>query len=258
MRQSKTLAKLRQNELVRMCALGQYNPAYIRHAAHFGFDCIWLDLEHRAMADREVQALMAFFHLYDIDCMVRPPTLEKTRLYRYLEDGATGLMIPHVSTAEKAQMLVDAVRFPPLGDRGIDGAGLDSDFHVQGGEGYTDRANQETFLVVQIETLEAIENVDAIASIEGINGLFVGPGDLGLRIKHSDGKLTLDDAMARVASVAKKHHKAWGCPAGTVERMQELHAQGATLLNHGGDFMAIMNMLRDASAAFDTTLGIKS
>ncbi len=258
MRQSKTLAKLRQNKLVRMCALGHFIPAYIRHAAHFGFDCIWLDLEHRAMEDREVQALLAYFHLYDIDCLLRPPTLEKSRLYRYLEDGATGLMIPHVSTPEKAQMLVDAVRFPPLGDRGIDGAGLDSDFHLRGGDGYTDRANEQTFLVVQIETLEAVENVESIAAIDGIDGLFVGPGDLGLRIRNADGNLTLEDAMARVADVARQSGKAWGCPVATVQRMQELHAQGATLLAHGGDFMALMNMLRESAADFDTTLGIET
>ena len=80
------------------------------------------------MSDREVQTLLAYFHLFDIDCMLRAPTLEKTRLYRYLEDGATGLMIPHVSTADKARLLVDAVKFPPLGDRGLDGPGLESDF----------------------------------------------------------------------------------------------------------------------------------
>ena len=67
-------------------------------------------------------------HLHDIDMMVRPSTLEKTKLYRYLEDGAAGLMIPHVSDAEKARALVNAVKFPPLGDRGIDAAGLDSNF----------------------------------------------------------------------------------------------------------------------------------
>ncbi len=254
MRQSKTLARLRNNELVRMCALGHFMPAYIRHAAHFGFDCIWLDLEHRAMEDREVQALLAYFHLYDIDCMVRPATLEKSKLYRYLEDGATGLMIPHVSTPEKAQMLVDATKFPPLGDRGIDGAGLDSDFILRGGEGYTDRANRDTFLVVQIETLEAVENVEAIAAVEGINGLFVGPGDLGLRIRTSGTSLTLDDAMARVAGAARQTGKAWGCPAGTVERMRELQAQGATLINHGGDFMAMMKMLEASAADFDAIL----
>jgi 2-keto-3-deoxy-L-rhamnonate aldolase RhmA len=111
-------------------------------------------------------------------------------------------------------------------------------------------------LVVQIETLEAVENVESIAAIDGIDGLFVGPGDLGLRIKHSNGKLTLDDAMTRVAGVARRSGKAWGCPAATVERMQELHAQGATLLAHGGDFMAMMQMLEQSSADFDATLEI--
>ncbi len=254
MRSSKTLAKLRRNELVRMSALGHFIPSYVRHAAHFGFDCIWLDLEHRAMDDREVQALLAFFHLYDIDCLLRPPTLEKTRLYRYLEDGATGLMIPHVSTPEKALSLVQAVRFPPLGDRGIDGAGLDSDFHIQGGEGFTESANRETFLIVQIETPEAVENADAIAAIEGIDGMFVGPGDLGMRLQHADTQLTLDKAIMHVAAVAKRHGKAWGCPAGTLDRMRELHALGGRLLNHGGEFLAIMNMLQNSAKDFDAVL----
>ena len=96
-----------------MCALGHFIPAYIALAAQARYDCIWLDAEHRAFSERELQTLLAYFHQYDIDCMLRVPTLEKTRLYRYLEDGATGLMIPHVSTVEKAQALVDAVKFPP-------------------------------------------------------------------------------------------------------------------------------------------------
>ena len=164
MRRSRTIQKLRNNELVRICGMGHYIPAYIRHAKEFGYDCIWLDLEHRAMDNREIQALLAFFHLYDVDCMLRPPTLEKSRLYRYFEDGASGLMIPHVSTAEKAQQLVQAVKFPPLGDRGIDAAGLDADFSLPDHAAYTQEANRETFLVVQIETPEAVENVDEIAS----------------------------------------------------------------------------------------------
>ena len=255
MRQSKTLENLRRNELVRICGLGHFIPSFVRHAAHFGFDCIWLDLEHRAMDDREIQTILALCHQYDIDCMLRSPTLEKTRLYRYLEDGATGLMIPHVSTPEKAEMLVQAVKFPPLGDRGIDGAGLDTDFYVQGGEGYTERANRETFLVVQIETPQAIENVEAIAAVDGVDGLFVGPADLGLRLKCSDSSLTLDECIRRVATVAAERGKAWGRPAGSVELLKELYDQGARLLAYGGEFMAIMQMLEKSAADFDKAIG---
>ena len=243
MRRSKTLARLRAREPVRMCALGHYIPPYIRHAAHHGFDCIWLDLEHRAMHDREVQALLAYFHLFDIDCMLRPPTLEKTRLYRYLEDGATGLMIPHVSTASMARTLVQAVKFPPLGDRGLDGAGLDSDFLLAGGPDYVRQANEETFLVVQIETPQAVENVDEIASVEGVDGLFLGPGDLGMRLAaQSSAATTLEQARDKVAAAAERYGKAWGCPD-SADQLEFLHAQWARLRAHGGDFGAFMSML---------------
>ncbi len=250
MRSSKTRAKLLNNELVRICSLGNPNTPYIRHAAHFGFDCIWLDLEHRAWNDREAQAILAHFHLFDIDCMLRAPTLEKTKLYRYLEDGATGLMIPHVSTPEKAEMLVDAVKFPPIGNRGLDGAGLDNDYYANGLGDYPERANEETFLVVQIETPQAVENVDAIAAVKGVDGMFVGPGDLGLRLKHTPGAPSLEECFERVAKAAKKHGKAWGCPVGTTEEMQKRFDQGGRLLAHGGEFWAVMRMLEQCAADF--------
>lgn len=249
MRRSKVLARLRNNQPIRMCAMGNYLPAFISLAAHNGFDGIWLDLEHRAMQTREIQALLAFFHLYDIDCMLRPPTLEKTRLYRYLEDGATGLMIPHVSTKEKAEMLVQAVKFPPLGDRGLDGAGLDCGFHVNAGPDYTEAANRETFLVVQIETPEAVANCEAIASVPGIDALFVGPGDLGLRLsKLENPPFTLQQAVERVAKAARAHGKAWGQPALSEDHLRELTAAGATFVSFGGDFGAFKQMLEERSA----------
>lgn len=234
-----------------MCCLGHYMPFYVKQAAHFGFDCIWLDLEHRNFSDRDVQALLAYSHLHDIDIMVRPATLEKTRLYRYLEDGAAGLMIPHVNTAEKARMLVDAVKFPPIGDRGLDGAGLDADFYVGDTEEFVKQANQETFLVVQIETLQAVQNVEEIAAVPGVDGLFVGPGDLGLRIKQDPSQGTLESAFDRVARACKQHGKAWGAPVGSADILKQRQKQGGQLLNHGGEFGAVMEMLKTCVAAFD-------
>ncbi len=258
MRVSKTLEKLRAGLPVRICGLGHFIPAYIRHAAHNGMDCIWLDLEHRVMHDREVQSLLAFFHLFDIDCMLRAPTLELTRLYRYLEDGVSGLMIPHVSTAEKARNLVQSVKFPPLGNRGIDGAGLDSDFLISGGPDYPERANRETFLIVQIESPEAIENVDEISAVDGVDGLFIGPADMGLRLKYAESSSTLEDATQRVADAAARHGKAWGRPAATLEQLKEFHSRGARLLAHGGEFMAFVNMLENSARDFDEVFGERS
>src|SRR5262249_9482104 len=153
-------------------------------------------------------------------CMLRAPTLEKTKLYRYLEDGATGLMIPLVDTEEKARMLVQHVKFPPLGDRGLDGAGLDADYYVGGAPGYPEFANRETFLVVQIETLTGVRKVEKIAAVEGIDAMFVGPGDLGLRRRNTkDAEFDLPTAVDRVANAAAKYGKAWGMPATSAEHL---------------------------------------
>src|SRR6056297_3602860 len=229
MRKSKTLQRIRAGEVIRTCVLGHYIPAYVCHAARAGFDCLWLDLEHRSLSTREVEALLVCSHLYDIDIMLRPPTLEKTRLYRYLEDGAAGLLIPHVSTPEKAALLVDAVKFPPLGDRGLDNAGLDADYHIHDPDEYARWANNETFLCVQIETPLGVQNVDAIAATEGVDMIFLGPGDLGLRLRQS-GEMTLDEAWERVADACKRHGKAFGGPTMSLQDMQQRKDQGAQLL----------------------------
>jgi len=250
MRKSKTLERIRNGEVIRTCVIGHYIPAYICHAARAGFDCLWLDLEHRALTLREIEALLAFSHLYDIDVMLRPPTLEKTRLYRYLEDGAAGLLIPHVSTPEKAAMLVDAVKFPPLGDRGLDNAGLDADYHIHDADEYVAWANRETFLCVQIETPEGVRNVESIAAIEGIDMVFLGPGDLGLRLRQT-GEMTLEEAWDKVASACVRHGKAFGGPTVSLEAMQKRKDQGAQLLVSSSEFSAWSNALKQDRSLYD-------
>ena len=246
MRKSKFRARVRAGEPVRLAVLGHFIPAFVRHAAHFGYDAIWVDCEHRNMDPREIQSLLAHFHLFDIDCLLRVTTREKASLYRYLEDGAAGLMIPHVTTADEARHLVNAVKFPPLGDRGFDGAGLDSDYLLDGNN-RLDEYNDETYLVVQIESPQAVENADAIAAVDGVDAMFVGTGDLGLRLQRTETDLTLEQCLARVAAAAEKHGKTWGAPAGSQQHIGQLHDLGARLIAYGGEFRAMMEALRTAA-----------
>ena len=254
MRKSKVLTKLRSSGFVRMAGLGHYLPFYIRYAAHFKYDGLWFDLEHRAMDSREVQSILAMCRQHDIDCMVRPPTLERTRLYRYLEDGATGFMIPFMSTAEIARHVVDCTKFPPLGNRGIDGAGIDGDFGIdvwKEGTTYYEDANRETFIVGQIETVEGLRNVDAIAAVEGIDVVFIGPADLTHRLETDPNvNWTLDDAISRVSDAAERHGKAWGITAGTPEQVANYRGLGAGLVPWGGDF-SLMKVLEQCSEDLD-------
>ncbi|MBM3801841.1 MAG: 4-hydroxy-2-oxovalerate aldolase [Acidimicrobiia bacterium] len=254
MRKSKVLKKLRNGEFARMCGMGHFLPFFVRHAAHFNYDGIWLDLEHRAMGSREVQALLAHCVLHDIDCMVRPPTMERTGLYRYLEEGAAGFMIPFASSAEIARHVVDAVKFPPDGNRGVDGAGLDGDYVLDSwrpGSEYFAEANRETFVVAQIETAEAVENVESIAAVPGIDCVFVGPADLRLRLGGS--QEALDKAIERVAAAAARHKKAWGIPAGSPEAVSRFRKMGAQMVPWGGDFH-LMKVLEKCSLELDEIL----
>src|SRR5688572_30314620 len=183
MRSSRVLEKIRSGKVARLCALGSYLPYFPTVAAQAGYDGVWVDGEHKPFDPREAQALIAFHHLANIDCLWRPPTREKAALYRILEDGATGLVIPHVESVEEARALVAATRFPPTGNRGLDGAALDAGYGFGGDTNYPAAANRETILFVQIETPEALEQVETIAALDGVSGLFLGPGDMAFRLQ---------------------------------------------------------------------------
>jgi 2-keto-3-deoxy-L-rhamnonate aldolase RhmA len=259
MRTSKMLQKFRSGGFARVCGLGHYLPFYVRYAAHFGYDGIWFDLEHRAFDTREVQSVLAMCRQYDIDCMVRPPTRQHTQLYRYLEDGAAGFLVPLVSDAQTAADLVQSIKYPPLGNRGLDGAELAADFGIDAwkpNSTYIEDANRETFIITQVETLQAVANAEEMASIPGIDGLFIGPGDLNLRIANGPAGhgMTLDKAIETVAAAATKHGKIWGITAGSLEQIQRYRSMGAQMVPWGGDF-ALRTVLENCSKDLDQVPG---
>ncbi|MBL9211371.1 MAG: hypothetical protein JNL92_12950 [Opitutaceae bacterium] len=245
MRPSLVRSRLRQGKAARIACLYYPTAMLPAHAAAAGFDAIWLDAEHSTWERRELQRLIALHHLANIDCIVRTGSRNATELYHLLEDGATGLMCPLVNTPADAAAIAQAVKFPPVGQRGLDGAGLDNDYYLAGTATYPAAANAETFLIVQIETPEALANLDAIAGTPGVDGLFIGPGDLSLRfgcpLDWKNPKMI--EAQAIVAAAAKRHGKAWGRPSGTAEDIAELARQGAQLIAHGSDFGAVMRMM---------------
>ncbi len=257
MRKSKILAKIRAGKVARVCCIGSPLGMAPAMAAHFHYDGIWVDAEHRVWDPREVDTLIGRHHAADIDCVWRPPTKEKNGLYRLLEDGATGLMIPHVSTVDHAKMLVQAMKFPPLGDRGYDGAGRDANFWFGRPADYIEQANRETFLVAQIETQEALDNVDAIAAVPGVDVLFIGPGDLSLRLGCSpsvtDPKMM--EAQKQVAAAARKHKIAWGRPVGTAADARTIIDIGAQFVVLGSEFVALIKEFTECSKDFDSLLG---
>lgn len=259
MRSSKILAKVRAGKAARIAMMGYVLPPFIAFAAHEGFDGIWLDLEHRAMDDREVQMLLAFFHLYDIDCLIRPSTREKAKLYRYLEDGATGFVIPHVSTPEEVHDLVQKGKFPPVGDRGLNPSSLEANFGLDlpsGRQPMVDHALRETFLLVQIETPLGVANMEAMAAVPGMDGFFVGPSDLAVRMQHEpeDKRVDYVDMLRQLAAVCERHGRVWGTNSVKVDEVRQQYELGARLLMWGVDQTLLQTGLRQARADLDAIL----
>jgi 4-hydroxy-2-oxoheptanedioate aldolase len=257
MRSSKIRARLRQNQAVRFPCLYYPTSMMPAHAARAGFDAIWLDAEHSTWERRELQRMIALHHLADIDCIVRTGSRNPNELYHLLEDGATALMIPMVNTPEEAKFLVNATKFYPLGQRGIDGAGMDNNFYLDGVKNYTANANAETFLILQIETPEAVARVEEIAAIPGVDGFFVGPGDLSTRMGCApDWKLPqMAAAQTKVAAAAAKHGIAWGRPTRDVADIRDLQAAGGRLIAHGSDFGAVFAMMAQYGKNLTEALG---
>lgn len=260
MRKSKLRQKLNGGGVARIAALGS-NISYFPHmAAHFGFDAVWVCAEHHVWDGREAAALISQHLLADIDCLWRPATTERAALSRYLEDGAAALLIPMVNDADHAEHLARSVKFPPLGDRGLDGAGIDGDFYIKQAGGYCEHANRETMLIVQIESPQALENVESIAAVPGVDGLFIGPGDLSLRLGCSGSILDpkIHAAAEKVAAAAAKHGKPWGFPVNDIGHAKEAVRLGCRLLAFGNEFWGIHNHLKRYGEQLDELFGTNS
>jgi 2-keto-3-deoxy-L-rhamnonate aldolase RhmA len=150
-------------------------PQILRSA---GFDFIYVDMEHSGFSIETVGDLCAAAVAHGLVPIVRPPARDPHLLARPLEVGAMGLLLPHVDTAEEAHRAVRAVKFPPLGERGFNILTVHSGFKASDPKEYARTFNQETLLIVQIESRRGADDLDAILSVEGIDGAVVGRGDL--------------------------------------------------------------------------------
>ena len=142
-----------------------------------GFDWLVLDAEHAPNDLRSLLSSLQSIAAYPSHPVVRLPHGDAALIKQVLDLGATTLLIPMVESAEQAQQLVRAMRYPPQGVRGV-GSGIARSSRWMRYEDYLQQANSQVCLLVQVETRQAIEQVDAIAGVEGVDGVFIGPADL--------------------------------------------------------------------------------
>ena len=200
--------------------------------AHSGYDWLLLDTEHSPNEVPDVLSQLQAVQTGTASAIVRPAWNDIVLIKRYLDIGAQTLLIPFVQTPEEARAAVAATRYPPGGMRGITGSGRASRYGRV--KDYLKNASSEICLLVQVETKSALDQIEKIASVEGIDGVFIGPNDLSASYGHlgnwghADVQAALKDAVTRLKKIGK--------PAGILTPNEE---EAKRFIEWGYTFVAV-------------------
>ncbi|MDB5698923.1 MAG: bphF2, partial [Alphaproteobacteria bacterium] len=210
------------------------NPISAEICAGAGFDWLLIDGEHSPQSLPLVLAQLQAIAAYPAHPIVRVPSSDPVTIKTYLDLGAQSLLVPMVDTADQAAAIVNAARYPPAGNRGIGGARA-----ARWGRypRYIHEANDQLCLIVQIETVRGLDNIEAIAAVDGIDALFVGPADLSASMGHV-GQPAHPEVQA-AALDAFRRIRAAGRAAGILTRDEEFARRsiehGALIVGVGVD-----------------------
>ncbi len=188
--------------------LGLADPYSAELCATAAFDWLLIDGEHGPNDLRSMLAALQAIAPYPTHPVVRIAHGDSVLIKQVLEIGATTLLVPMVETASQASAIVRAMRYPPAGVRGV-GAGLARSSRWSAYPSYLKEASQSLCLLVQVETVAALDELDAIAAVDGVDGVFIGPADLSASMGylgqpgHPEVRATIDAAIARVLAAGK-------------------------------------------------------
>ncbi|AOW15828.1 hypothetical protein LPB72_05040 [Hydrogenophaga crassostreae] len=188
--------------------LGLADPYTAELCATAGFDWLLIDGEHGPNDLRSMLSALQAIAPYPSHPVVRIPNGDAALIKQVLEIGATTLLVPMVENADEAQALVSAMRYPPAGVRGV-GSGLARSSRWGAQVDYLHHANDQVCLLVQVETANALAQIDAIAAVEGVDGVFIGPADLSASMGHlgnpghPDVRAAIEHAITRILAAGK-------------------------------------------------------
>jgi 4-hydroxy-2-oxoheptanedioate aldolase len=188
--------------------LGLTDPICAEISAGAGFDWVLIDGEHAPNDVRSMLAQLQAVAPYPVHPIVRPVIGDVPLIKQLLDIGAQTLLVPMVESAEQAKQLVAAMRYPPAGIRGV-GAALARASQWNRVTNYLHEANDQMCLLVQVETRLGLDNLDAIAAVEGVDGVFIGPSDLSAALGHlgnpghADVQHAIEDAIRRIRSAGR-------------------------------------------------------
>ncbi len=243
MERSKVLKKLKEGKPV-LCTKTNFNePSIVEQIGLMGFDCIWICREHLWSNDETLANMIRAARGTGMDALVRIERENFCSAIKPLEMGAKGIMVPHIITVEDARNAIDATRFKPLGRRGIDGVNADADWGGMNLRKYLRVSNEEIFLALQIEDVEALSNIEKIAKLRSFEIIFVGIGDLSVSMGNPFDfeRNELWNVLENIAKVAKRHRKFLGSVGISPDFTRRLMNLGYQFIMSGADILFLRN-----------------
>ena len=240
----------RQNKAAMGVYIGDSGEAVAEMAAFAGFDYMRLDLEHALMDASKLQNLIRIADAADIPTLVRVANWDD--ITKVLDFGASGVLVPDISTAAQAREAVRRSKFAPLGERGMTNIGRNVQYSRIPLADYVRRANEEVALCVQIESREGVENLDEILAVPGIDSVTTGRQDMSqsFGVPGQSGHPDVDRAEETVIRKAVEKGLHAMISADSPEKMQELRQKGVYLITICFDAQFITRQFAALLAAF--------
>ncbi len=224
------------------------NPEISKILKVCGFDYFVIDCEHGSIDYGSVAAILSMAREVGIAAIIRIPEVKREVVLKYMEMGATGLLLPNTDTVEQAQLLVTYAKYSPLGNRGVSLLRPHTGFEpVNNAVEYMNRLNEKTILMVQIESPEGVENVEKMLDIEGIDAAFIGPNDLsqsmGIMGQYKNPDFIV--AVDHVILSAKEKGKYAGIHLNTVDALQPWLDKGMKINLCANEVIYMMTAARE-------------
>jgi 4-hydroxy-2-oxoheptanedioate aldolase len=240
MRESRVLRKLRGGDIASCLKVNIGDGQAAEIASMSGFDCLWIDREHLAQDWSVLNSQIWAAKVHDVDVMVRVPRGSYSGYVKPLEMDATGILVPHIMNLEEAKQVVQMTRFHPIGKRAIDGGSADGAYTRMDFGAYLKDSNEQRFVILQIEDPEVLPDIEAIAALDGVDGLFFGPGDFsqGIGAPGQWDHPQLVEARKLVAKVARKYNKI-AATSGGIDSLDSFLEMGYNFVNVGADVVGL-------------------
>lgn len=227
-------------------------PAVAQVMALAGCDFIFFDMEHGPFTMETIASMVQVARLSGVTPLVRVPNDEYHLMVRPLDAGAQGIMIPRVETRAQVEQIMACTMFPPVGKRGCSVSQGQNEFASQNLWEFTEAANRENLIILQIERATAVAEIDDLLAVPGVGGAIIGPNDLALSlgVKDDDKLGALEEPIQRVLDAALRRGVPCGIHIADLDWLMEWQRRGMRLICYSTD----LNFLRNGAASGIETL----